>query len=129
MRQRASSRGEEVPRLGVPPQGVLLMCVLLMCALFLRYEAGREILCACGSTCAYVCVCVSSHRFEEPGGAAIVSHPRQVDGSVRRPDDRRKKSRDAKKERQREAEAQREEEIKRLKNLKKKEIEERCVQG
>jgi protein KRI1 len=46
---------------------------------------------------------------------------------VRKPDDRRKRAREAKKERLAAAEEARREEVKRLKNLKKKEIEERWV--
>lgn len=68
-------------------------------------------------------------RFEEPGGIAIATHPRMVEGSVRRVDDTRKRQREAKKARQAEAEATHNEEIKRLKNLKKKEIEDKWVFG
>ncbi|KAG2501152.1 hypothetical protein HYH03_000967 [Edaphochlamys debaryana] len=62
-------------------------------------------------------------RYEEPGADRIITHPRQVEGTVRKPDDRRKRQRDAKKARQEEAEAQAQGELKRLKNLKKAEIE------
>lgn len=64
-------------------------------------------------------------RFEEPGGAHIVGYPRVIEGAVRKPDDRRKRQREAKKERLKAAEEQRREELKRLKNLKKKEIEDK----
>ena len=62
-------------------------------------------------------------RFEEPAGAELLGHARGgVDGSVRRPDDRRKRRREAKKERQDDDKARLREELKRLKNLKKAEV-------
>jgi protein KRI1 len=54
-----------------------------------------------------------------------VSYPRQIEGAVRKPDDRRKRAREAKKQRQAAAEEARREEVKRLKNLKKREIEDK----
>jgi protein KRI1 len=54
-----------------------------------------------------------------------VGYPRVIEGVVRKPDDRRKRQRDAKKERLQVAEEERREEVKRLKNLKRREIEER----
>ncbi|GFR40096.1 hypothetical protein Agub_g644 [Astrephomene gubernaculifera] len=62
-------------------------------------------------------------RFEEPGADRIVTHPRVVEGTIRKPDDKRKRQRDAKKQRLEEAEEAAREEVKRLKNLKKQEIE------
>uniref|UniRef100_A0A7S3VJ15 Kri1-like C-terminal domain-containing protein n=1 Tax=Dunaliella tertiolecta TaxID=3047 RepID=A0A7S3VJ15_DUNTE len=66
-------------------------------------------------------------RFEEPGTAKIASHPRVIEGIVRKEDDRRKRQREAKKQRKEAEMAQHAEEIKRLKNLKKKEIEEKLA--
>ncbi|KAF5829462.1 hypothetical protein DUNSADRAFT_16043 [Dunaliella salina] len=66
-------------------------------------------------------------RFEEPGTAKIASHPRVIEGTVRKEDDRRKRQREAKKQRKEAEMAQHAEEIKRLKNLKKKEIEEKLA--
>ena len=63
------------------------------------------------------------HRYEEPGADRIITHPRNVEGTVRKEDDRRKRQRDAKKARQEAAEAEAREEVKRMKNLKKQEIE------
>ena len=65
--------------------------------------------------------------LQEPGAASLVSHPRQVQGSVRKSDDSRKRQRQAKAERQAEEAAQRQEELKRLKNLKRADIEARCA--
>eukprot|EP00198_Chlamydomonas_reinhardtii_P001016 XP_001690351.1 predicted protein [Chlamydomonas reinhardtii] len=62
-------------------------------------------------------------RYEEPGADRIITHPRNVEGTVRKEDDRRKRQRDAKKARQEAAEAEAREEVKRMKNLKKQEIE------
>ena len=56
-----------------------------------------------------------------------MSHPRQVQGSVRKSEDSRKRQRQAKAERQAEEAAKRQEELKRLKNLKRADIEARCA--
>ncbi|KAJ3218014.1 KRRI-Interacting protein 1 [Clydaea vesicula] len=61
-------------------------------------------------------------RFEEAEGANITTYSRNIVGSVRRADDRRKKSRQSKKERKEEEKLKKQEELKRLKNLKKQEI-------
>lgn len=66
-------------------------------------------------------------RFEEPDGARLISHARSVDGSLRRPDDRRKRAREARKNRKEHEKLVKTEEIKHLKNLKKKEIETRLT--
>lgn len=58
-----------------------------------------------------------------------MSYPRTIDGAVRKPDDRRKRARDAKKARKDAEEAARREEVKRLKNLKRAEIEDRWGGG
>jgi len=54
-----------------------------------------------------------------------VSHARDIDGSVRKKDNRRKLQRQARLGRKDEEKLQKDEELKRLKNLKMKEIEER----
>ncbi|GAX72819.1 hypothetical protein CEUSTIGMA_g274.t1 [Chlamydomonas eustigma] len=64
-------------------------------------------------------------RFEEPGGSSISGHPRVIEGTIRKEDDRRKRKRAEKAERLKEQEDRHREEVKRLKNLKKKEIEEK----
>ncbi|RKP09269.1 KRI1-like family C-terminal-domain-containing protein [Thamnocephalis sphaerospora] len=61
-------------------------------------------------------------RFEEEGGAQLVHHARNVDGSMRRKDDSRKQERERRKERKESEKRQKMEELKRLKNLKKQEI-------
>lgn len=61
-------------------------------------------------------------RFEEPGGNTLTTHPRQIEGTVRKEDDRRKQKRKEKKERLQAEEDQRRAELRRLKNLKKAEI-------
>ncbi len=72
------------------------------------------------------CKCTSFIcRYEEPGADRIMTHPRVIEGAVRKPDDRRKRSRESKKARQEAAEAEAREELKRLKNLKKGEIAEK----
>jgi protein KRI1 len=57
-----------------------------------------------------------------------VSHPREVEGSVRRKDSKRAAQREAKKARKAAEKARRDEQVKRLKNLKKKEIENKLMQ-
>ncbi|CAO3668362.1 unnamed protein product [Umbelopsis vinacea] len=64
-------------------------------------------------------------RFEEDGGAQLVSHARETEGSVRKKDNRRKQQREARSGRKEEEKLQKAEELKRLKNLKMKEIHER----
>lgn len=64
-------------------------------------------------------------RFEEPGGAEVVSHARKIEGSLRRPDERRKLARKARRERKQHERLVKSEEIKHLKNIKKHEIEAR----
>ncbi|KAJ9118179.1 hypothetical protein QFC22_004083 [Naganishia vaughanmartiniae] len=62
-------------------------------------------------------------RFEEPGAANIVSHPREIASAARRADDSRKLQRQAKAERKAAEKAKREEETKRLKGQKRRQIE------
>lgn len=66
-------------------------------------------------------------RFEDPDGAQIVSHAREIAESMRRPDNRRKAARDARRLRKQQEKAVKTEDIKRLKNLKKKEIQARLL--
>ncbi len=54
----------------------------------------------------------------------VVGHSRNVEGSLRREDDKRKLQREQRKERKEKEKRQREEELKRLKNLKKQEVSE-----
>jgi len=58
----------------------------------------------------------------------VAGHSRQVEGSLRREDDKRKKAREEKAERKEKEKRQKEAELKRLKNLKKKELQERVLQ-
>ncbi|KAL1916494.1 uncharacterized protein VTP21DRAFT_5685 [Calcarisporiella thermophila] len=67
-------------------------------------------------------------RFEEQGATEIMTYSRNVEGSVRRKDDKRKQKREALKQRKEEEKLQKKEELKRLKNLKKKEIFEKLKQ-
>jgi protein KRI1 len=62
-------------------------------------------------------------RFEEPGAATIVTHPRQIDSAVRRGDDTRKLKRQAREERKAAEKAAREEEVARKKDAKRREME------
>ncbi|BEJ13502.1 hypothetical protein CspHIS471_0306760 [Cutaneotrichosporon sp. HIS471] len=62
-------------------------------------------------------------RFEEPGAATIVTHPRQIDSAVRRGDDSRKLKRQAREERKAAEKAAREEEVRRKQDAKRREME------
>ncbi|KNC86771.1 hypothetical protein SARC_01105 [Sphaeroforma arctica JP610] len=64
-------------------------------------------------------------RFEEEGGFDILNHPRQIKGSVRQRDNKRKDAREAKKERDKKKKEEKKAELQRLKNLKGVEILER----
>jgi protein KRI1 len=70
---------------------------------------------------------IYNFRFEQAGSNEIVSHSRNVSGTMRRVDNKRKKKRDEKKERKRLEKEKKREELKRLKNLKRKELERRLV--
>jgi protein KRI1 len=61
-------------------------------------------------------------RFEEPNSSNIISHPRTVEGTLRRVKSARAERRADKVKRKEEAKAKKFEELKRLKNKKKKEI-------
>lgn len=54
-------------------------------------------------------------RYEEEGGSKIVSYARDVQGSLRRKDDKRKQQREARKAKKERERREREEEVKRLK--------------
>jgi protein KRI1 len=62
-------------------------------------------------------------RFEESGANRVVSYSRNVEGSMRRNDDTRKKERRERKDRKRLEKQKKREELKRLKNLKRQEME------
>lgn len=66
-------------------------------------------------------------RFEDPDGTEVVSHARSIEGSLRRPDERRKLARQARKSRKQHEKLVKSEEIKQLKNLKQREIEARLI--
>lgn len=66
-------------------------------------------------------------RFEDPNAEKIVFHARHIPGSMRRPDDRRKRAREARSERKIQEKAVKTEEIKQLKNIKKREIQSRLL--
>ena len=65
-------------------------------------------------------------RFEEAGSSEIVSYSRNVQGTMRRVDDKRKKKREETRKEAVEKEKKREE-LKRLKNLKQKELKRRLA--
>lgn len=66
-------------------------------------------------------------RFEDPDSTKIATHSREVTGSLRRPDERRKKARRARLQRKLLEKAARAEELKQIKNAKKREIEARLL--
>jgi len=61
-------------------------------------------------------------RFEEPEGYKLLSHQREIEGSMRRKNNARANQRDERKKRQEEERIRHIEEIKRIKNLKKQEF-------
>ena len=61
-------------------------------------------------------------RFEDPEGNTIVTHPRNVEGSVRNTKDKRKQKRKERNERKEAELNAKRDELKRLKNMKKQEI-------
>lgn len=67
-------------------------------------------------------------RFEEPGGAALRSHSRTQEASIRKGSDARKDKRKEVADRKTAEKLKLQEEIKRLKNLKKKEIDDKLQQ-
>ncbi|WRT69784.1 uncharacterized protein IL334_006775 [Kwoniella shivajii] len=66
-------------------------------------------------------------RFEEPGSSNILSHPRQIDSLVRRPDDARKSKRARKAERKAAERAAQEENKRSKKGSKRREMEKRMA--
>ncbi|WWD04222.1 hypothetical protein V865_002290 [Kwoniella europaea PYCC6329] len=66
-------------------------------------------------------------RFEEPGASNILSHPRQIDTLVRRPDDARKTKRARRAERKAAEKAAQEEALKAKKGSKRREMEKRMA--
>ncbi|KAG0172314.1 KRRI-Interacting protein 1 [Apophysomyces sp. BC1034] len=66
-------------------------------------------------------------RFEEEGGAQIVSHERNPEGSVRRKESKRKRERERKKLKKQLEKQAKQEEMEKMKTEKKKEIHERLI--
>ena len=64
-------------------------------------------------------------RFEQPGGTNITTYSRNIEGSMRREENKRKEQRVARKTRKEEEKERQKEELKRLKNLKRQQIEEK----
>ncbi|KAL0032245.1 hypothetical protein WJX79_000491 [Trebouxia sp. C0005] len=64
-------------------------------------------------------------RFEEEGGRQMITHPRILENTVRKTDDRRKRKRAEKAQRKAAQESIQQQEVKRLKNLKGQQIQER----
>ena len=62
---------------------------------------------------------------QEPGAQQVITFPRQLGNSLRKPDDRRKKQRESHAQNKLAAKQEAETEVKRLKNLKKQELQER----
>ena len=65
------------------------------------------------------------YTLQEEGGRQVVTHPRIMESTVRKADDRRKRKRADKAERKAAEESAQEQEVKRLKNLKGQQIQER----
>ncbi len=65
---------------------------------------------------------VLNFRFEQEGGTQVQTYARDIEGSLRRPDTKRKDAREAANQRKDEQKARKAEELKRLKNLKFAEI-------
>ncbi|KAJ3267088.1 KRRI-Interacting protein 1, partial [Borealophlyctis nickersoniae] len=61
-------------------------------------------------------------RYEEEGSTTVITHARNIEGTLRRKDDRRKREREARAQRKEEEKRKKDEELKRLKNLKMEEI-------
>ena len=64
---------------------------------------------------------------QEPGPASVITYPRQLEGVVRKKDDRRKQQREAKAARKSVEAAALAEEVKRLKSHKRREMDEQCA--
>ncbi|KAK9908790.1 hypothetical protein WJX75_002962 [Coccomyxa subellipsoidea] len=66
-----------------------------------------------------------NHRFEEPGAGNVITYPRNLEGVVRKKDDRRRTAREARVERKAAEAAAMEEEVKRRKAEKRRELDQR----
>lgn len=63
--------------------------------------------------------------LQEPGAKQVITFPRQLGNSLRKPDERRKKQRESHAQNKTAAKQEAEAEVKRLKNLKKQQLQER----
>jgi len=64
-------------------------------------------------------------RTQEPGGVNIVTYPRNLEGVVRKKDERRKAQRESHAQRKAEKAIAEQEQVKRMKSVKRREIDER----
>ena len=63
--------------------------------------------------------------LQEPGAKQVITFPRQLGNSLRKPDERRKKQRESHAQNKMAAKQEAEAEVKRLKNLKKQALQDR----
>ena len=66
-------------------------------------------------------------RTQEPGGTNIVTYPRNLEGVVRKKDERRKAQRESHAQRKAAKATAEQEQVKRMKSVKRREIDERFV--
>jgi hypothetical protein len=108
----------------LPGCGFLLIVLWAGCLLYSHHQISRAHRITHSHTlCSPAALTLA--RFEEPGGANIISHPRVIEGTVRKEESKRKRQREAKKQRQAAEEEERRTEVKRLKNEKRRDIEDR----
>ncbi len=66
---------------------------------------------------------------QEPGAGSVITYPRNLEGVVRKKDDRRRTAREARAERKAAEATALEEEVKRRKAEKRRELDQRCADG